>query len=118
MTSIGRPRSVVADLPAYRPGKGAKEAELEHGIADAIKLASNENPAPPLDAITSAVVGAATGVNRYADHRASALRAALAGRERLPAMGEAGRAIVERRFSWPAVTDRLLALYAEVLGGG
>ena len=49
---------------------------------------------------------------------ARALRAALAARERLPAMGEAGRAVVEQRFSWPAVTDRLLALYAEVLGGG
>lgn len=49
---------------------------------------------------------------------AGALRAALAGRERLPAMGEAGRAVVEQRFSWPAITDRLLALYAEVLGGG
>ena len=49
---------------------------------------------------------------------AGALRAALAGRDRLPVMGEAGRAVVEQRFSWPVVTDRLLALYAEVLGGG
>ncbi len=48
---------------------------------------------------------------------AGALRAALAARERLPALGEAGRAVVEERFSWPAVTDRLLALYAEVLAG-
>jgi len=48
---------------------------------------------------------------------AGALRAALAGRDRLPAMGAAGRALVERRFSWDAATDRLLALYAEVLAG-
>ncbi len=48
---------------------------------------------------------------------AGALRSALADRERLPAMGEAGRAVVEQRFSWAAVTDRLLALYAEVLAG-
>ena len=46
---------------------------------------------------------------------AGALRAALNGRDRLPAMGEAGRAVVEQRFAWPAVTDRLLALYDEVL---
>ena len=46
---------------------------------------------------------------------AGALRAALAGRDRLPAMGTAGRAVVEQRFAWPAVTDRLLALYDEVL---
>ena len=30
--TIGRPRRVIADLPAYRPGKGAKQAEIEHGI--------------------------------------------------------------------------------------
>ena len=34
----------VSQLPAYRPGKGAAQAEAEHGITDAIKLASNENP--------------------------------------------------------------------------
>ena len=49
---------------------------------------------------------------------AGTLRAALAGRDRLPAMGAAGRAVVEQRFSWPAVTDRLLSLYAEVLAYG
>lgn len=77
---IGRPRSVVADLPAYRPGKGAAQAEAEHGITNAIKLASNENPAPPLDPILTAINEAATGVNRYADHRATAVRDALATR--------------------------------------
>ena len=82
MTSeqIGRPRAVVADLPAYRPGKGAAQAEAEHGIANAIKLASNENPAPPLDPIQTAVADAARGLNRYADHRATAVREALADR--------------------------------------
>lgn len=77
-TPIGRPRTVVADLPAYRPGKGAEEAELEHGITGAIKLASNENAQAPLDPIVAAIHEAASGVNRYADHRASALRAAIA----------------------------------------
>ena len=62
--TIGRPRSVVADLPAYRPGKGAKQAEAEHGITNAIKLASNENPAQPLDAIVAAITEAARGANR------------------------------------------------------
>mgnify|MGYP001825107420 CR=1 FL=1 len=77
---IGRPRSVVAGLPAYRPGKGAAQAEAEHGITNAIKLASNENPAPPLDPIVQAVTDAARGVNRYADHRATAVREAIAER--------------------------------------
>ncbi|MEQ8439342.1 MAG: histidinol-phosphate transaminase [Ilumatobacter fluminis] len=79
-TEIGRPRPVIAGLPAYRPGKGAKQAEAEHGITDAIKLASNENPAEPLPAIVEAITAAASGANRYADHRATAVRQALADR--------------------------------------
>ena len=79
-TEIGRPRPVIAGLPAYRPGKGAKQAEVEHGIAEAIKLASNENPAEPLPAIVEAITSAAAGANRYADHRATAVREALAAR--------------------------------------
>lgn len=77
---IGRPRACVADLPSYRPGKGAAQAEAEHGISGAIKLASNENPLPPLDAIVESVQAAVVGINRYPDHRATALRDALAGR--------------------------------------
>ena len=71
---------MIADLPAYRPGKGAKQAEEEHGITDAIKLASNENPDAPADPIVAAVTEAASGVNRYADHRATAVREALAAK--------------------------------------
>ena len=74
----GHPRPAVAHLPAYRPGKGAAQAEAEHGITGAIKLASNETPWPPLRAVVEAICVAAEGVNRYADHRATALREALA----------------------------------------
>ena len=77
---IGRPREVIATLPSYRPGKGAAQAEVEHGITDAIKLASNENPAPTADPIAEAVRAAASGLNRYADHRATAVREVLAAR--------------------------------------
>jgi histidinol-phosphate aminotransferase len=78
--TIGRPRTVIAALPAYRPGKGAEQAEREHGITDAIKLASNENPDEPLDPIVAAVVAGVHGINRYPDHRATAVREALAGK--------------------------------------
>lgn len=78
--TIGRPRRVVADLPAYRPGKGAKQAEQEHGISNAIKLASNENPAEPIEPIVAAIRDAVHGLNRYADHRATAVREALGAR--------------------------------------
>jgi histidinol-phosphate aminotransferase len=78
--SVGRPRPAVDLMPAYRPGKGAAQAEAEHGITNAIKLASNENPLPPIQSIVDAVAIAATGANRYADHRATAVRERLATR--------------------------------------
>jgi histidinol-phosphate aminotransferase len=75
---IGRPRPAVQSLPAYRPGKDAKQAEAEHGISDAIKLASNETPWGPVPSVIAAIEDAAPRINRYADHRASALRERLA----------------------------------------
>jgi histidinol-phosphate aminotransferase len=74
----GRPRPNVADLPAYRPGKSAEAVATEHQLADAVKLASNENPYPPLPSVLAAVAAAGSGVNRYADHRATAVRSRLA----------------------------------------
>lgn len=74
----GRPRAAVDALPAYRPGKAAAQAEAEHGITHAIKLASNETPWAPVPAVARAIADAAAGVNRYADHRATAVREAIA----------------------------------------
>jgi len=64
-------------MPVYRPGKAAEQAEEEHGISDAIKLASNENPWPPVPAVVTAMEVAAAGVNRYCDHLAVDLRTAI-----------------------------------------
>ena len=44
-----------------------------------------------------------------------ALTEVLKLEEHLPRMGEAGRALVERCFSWPSVTERLLSHYDDVL---
>lgn len=74
----GRPRPAIEALPAYRPGKAASQAEAEHGISDAIKLASNETPWSPVPSVAAAIADAAEGVNRYADHRATELRSVLA----------------------------------------
>ena len=65
-------------LPAYKPGKAAEQAEREHDIAEAIKLASNENPYPPPAAVVEAVAAACRSGNIYCDHRATAVREALA----------------------------------------
>jgi histidinol-phosphate aminotransferase len=74
----GRPRPAVAAMPSYRPGKGAAQAESEHGITDAIKLASNEAPWGPVPSVVAAVEAAVGDLNRYADHRAAELRARIA----------------------------------------
>jgi len=75
--SIGGVRPAVQAMPAYRPGKAAEQAEEEHGITDAIKLASNENPYPPVPSVVQAIADAAGGVNRYCDHLAIDLRTAI-----------------------------------------
>ena len=46
----------------------------EHGLASAIKLASNESPFGPLPGVPEAVAAALQRVNRYPDHTAEALR--------------------------------------------
>jgi len=45
----------------------------------------------------------------------AAIVKALSDPSRLTSMGVAGRALVEKDFSWRAATDRLLSLYGEVL---
>lgn len=76
--TVGRPRMAMQSLAGYSPGKSAAQAEREHGIVDAIKLASNENPWEPLPEIVQAVQAAATGVNRYGDNASSDVRSAIA----------------------------------------
>jgi len=75
--TVGRVRSAVESLAAYRPGKPAEQAEAEHGISNAIKLASNENPYDVAPTVAAAIAAAAPAANRYSDHRALELRARL-----------------------------------------
>ena len=75
--TIGGVRPAVQAMPAYRPGKAAEQAEEEHDITDAIKLASNENPYPPVPSVIAAINEAASGINRYCDHLAIELRTAI-----------------------------------------
>ena len=46
---------------------------------------------------------------------AAAIRDALGDRARLATMGAAGRALVEREFSWHVAADRTMQLYHELL---
>jgi histidinol-phosphate aminotransferase len=64
-----RTRPDLAALPAYVPGKS---------WPGAIKLASNETTQSPLPSVVEAIAEAASGLNRYPDNGAMALREALA----------------------------------------
>jgi histidinol-phosphate aminotransferase len=78
--STPRARAAVDALPAYRPGRGVADAMAAHGLATAVKLASNELPWGPVPAVLDAIGAAAADLHRYPDNRSTALRTQLAGR--------------------------------------
>jgi len=70
----------IRDLRPYQPGKPVEELERELGIADAVKLASNENPLGPSPKAVAAMRAAAERVHRYPDGSSYRLRRALSQR--------------------------------------
>lgn len=65
-------------MVAYEPGQPIELVMRRFGLSDVVKLASNEFPLPPFDAVKEAIVGALDDLNRYPDGHATDLRAALA----------------------------------------
>ncbi|QDY10902.1 histidinol-phosphate transaminase [Micromonospora sp. HM134] len=87
MTDTGRhqpplrlTRADLDALPNYVPGRSPADLARELGLAEAIKLASNEVPYGPLPGVVEAVTEAVAGSHRYPDMGVVALRAALAER--------------------------------------
>jgi histidinol-phosphate aminotransferase len=70
----------VQKLQPYVPGKPIEELERELGIANAVKLASNENPLGPSPRAVEAIWNAAERVHRYPDGACFRLRQALSER--------------------------------------
>ncbi len=70
----------VRALQPYQPGKPVSELEREHGIRDAIKLASNENPFGPSPLAVAAGNAAMQDIARYPDGGGHELAAQLAQR--------------------------------------
>jgi histidinol-phosphate aminotransferase len=68
----------VLGLNPYVPGKPLTELEREYGIADSVKLASNENPLGPSPQAVAAATAALAGVRLYPDGNGHELRQALA----------------------------------------
>ncbi|GID94926.1 histidinol-phosphate transaminase [Amorphoplanes digitatis] len=73
-------RADLEALPAYVPGRNVADLARELGIAEAIKLASNEVPFGPLPGVAEAVAKAVTESHRYPDMGVVALRGRLAER--------------------------------------
>ena len=73
----------LAQLPNYEAGLPSADASERYGVADVVKLASNESPYPPHPAVADAVAAAARSANRYPDPAAKALRRALADRHEI-----------------------------------
>ena len=60
-------RADLDALPAYVPGRSVADLARELGIAEAVKLASNEVPYGPLPGVVEAVTEAVRTVHRYPD---------------------------------------------------
>lgn len=65
-------------IEPYRAGRPAEAVARERGLADVVKLASNECPYPPLPPVLEAIALAAREANRYPDDDGTELREALA----------------------------------------
>ncbi|KWW97823.1 aminotransferase [Carbonactinospora thermoautotrophica] len=81
MTTTGpRLRAVLDDIPAYVPGRAPAARE---GVR-AYKLASNENPYPPLPSVLGVIEQAAQQINRYPDMFATGVAEAIAAKLGVP----------------------------------
>jgi len=70
----------IRGLKPYPPGKPIAELQREYGVADIVKLASNENPLGPPPRALTAIATAAVELARYPDANGFELKRALAAR--------------------------------------
>lgn len=68
----------VQSLKPYVPGKPVEELEREYGVRNALKLASNENPLGTSPRALEAIRRSLSGLERYPDDGAFALKQQLA----------------------------------------
>jgi len=80
-----KPRDVVNEIHPYRAGKPIAEVQRELGLADVIKLASNENSLGPSPKALAAVRDALSQINRYPEASGYYLTHALAAKYGLAA---------------------------------
>lgn len=71
-------RRGVLDLSPYIPGKPIEEVRRELGLADVVKMASNESPLGPSPRAVAAIAEALSSIHIYPEGPATVLREALA----------------------------------------
>ncbi len=71
-------RADLDALPSYVPGRSPADLARDLGVAEAVKLASNEVPYGPLPGVVEAVTAAVAQSHRYPDMGVVALREKLA----------------------------------------
>jgi histidinol-phosphate aminotransferase len=99
----------VRELRPYVPGKPVEALEREHGVRNAIKLASNENPLGPSERVLDVIRSVLGELGRYPDGNGHGLKSALAQRlgvgEEQITLGNGSNDILElvaRTFAGPA----------------
>ena len=102
MTTHVRPQPGILDITPYKGG-----ASSARGVADVLKLSSNENPHGPCDAAREAWARAGRDLHRYPDGSHAALRAAI---------GEV-HGLDPARVVCGAGSDESLALLAQAYSG-
>jgi histidinol-phosphate aminotransferase len=80
MKTVEQVPDYIRRLVPYAPGKPIEEVEREYGIAQSIKLASNENPLGPSPLALQAIREKLTQLHLYPDGDCFYLKAALAAR--------------------------------------
>jgi len=75
---IARPE--IRDLPVYSPGLDIEDVKKRYGVAEVIKLASNENPLGPSELAVEAMKTCLEDVSLYPDGACVNLREKLAGK--------------------------------------
>jgi histidinol-phosphate aminotransferase len=73
-----QPKANIVDLPVYQPGKPIEEVKKELGLAEVIKLASNENPFGFSEQAKAALLADLDNLSLYPDGASVDLSAVLA----------------------------------------
>ncbi len=79
-------RPDIGEISPYKPGRPIADVAREHGFDpnEIVKLASNECPLPPIQAVQDVIAAGVGSVHRYPDNECLDLRAALSDQLDVP----------------------------------